>query len=58
METNNLPDEEYKTLVIQMLNELKGRVDELSENFNKNKKYKNGNGNYKREPVRNEEYII
>ena len=35
METSNLPDAEFKTLVIRMLNELRGRVDELSENFNK-----------------------
>ena len=35
METSNILDAEFKTLVIRMLNELKGRVDELSENFNK-----------------------
>ena len=59
MESNNLTDAEFKTLVIKMLNELKGSVDELSENFNKEiKKHKNGNGNYKREPVRIEEYNI
>ena len=29
METNNLPDSEFKTLVIRMLNELKGRIGEL-----------------------------
>ena len=32
---NNIPDAEFKTLVIRMLKELKGRVDELSENFYK-----------------------
>ena len=35
METSNLPDVEFYTLVIRMLNELRGRVRELSENFNK-----------------------
>ena len=35
MKTSNLPDAEYKTLVISMLNELRGREDEFSENFNK-----------------------
>ena len=34
METSNLSDVELKTLVIRILNELRGRVDELSENFN------------------------
>ena len=33
METSNLSEAEFKTLVIRMLQELKGRVDELSENF-------------------------
>ena len=32
---SNLPDAEFKTLVIRMLNELKGRLEELGENFNK-----------------------
>ena len=35
MEISNLSDEEFKTLIIRMLNELRGRVDELRENFNK-----------------------
>ena len=35
MEASNLPDAEFKTLVIRMLNELKGRLEELGENFNK-----------------------
>ena len=35
VEMSNLKDAEFKTLVIRMLNELKGRVDELSENFNR-----------------------
>ena len=29
METSNLPDAEFKTLVRRMLNELRGRVNEL-----------------------------
>ena len=50
MESSNLTDAEFKTLVIKMLNELMGSVDELSENFNKEikKKHKNGNGNIKK----------
>ena len=44
---------------MKMLNECMRRVDEFSENFDKEiKKHKNGNGNHKREPVRNEEHII
>ena len=35
MEASSLPDAEFKTLVIRMLNELKGRLEELGENFNK-----------------------
>ena len=35
MVTSNLPVTEFKTLVIKMLNELRGRIDNLSENFNK-----------------------
>ena len=35
MESNNLTDAEFKTLVIKMLNELRGSVDEFSETFNK-----------------------
>ena len=35
MEIHNLLSAEFKTLVIRILNELRGRVDELSENFNK-----------------------
>ena len=34
MEISNLSDAEAKTLVIRMLKELRGRVDELRENFN------------------------
>ena len=35
MESSNLTDAKFKTLVIKMLNELMGSVDEFSENFNK-----------------------
>ena len=34
METSNLSDTEFKTLVIRLLNELR-RFEELSENFDK-----------------------
>ena len=51
MESNNLINSGFKTLVIKMLNELLGSVDKFSKNFNKDKKHKNGNGNYKRELV-------
>ena len=35
METSNLPDAEFKTLVIRMLSVLMGGVEKLSENLNK-----------------------
>ena len=35
IETSNPPGAELKTLVIRMLNELRKRVDDFSENFNK-----------------------
>ena len=35
MESSNLMDAEFKTLIIKMLNELLGSVDKFSENFNK-----------------------
>ena len=35
MKANNLPGTEFKTLVIKMFSGIRGRVDELSENFNK-----------------------
>ena len=35
METSNLPDAEFKTLVIRMLNELRGRIDQFGEKFSK-----------------------
>ena len=37
MESSNLTDAEFQTLVIRMLSELRGRVEELSENFKKGK---------------------
>ena len=33
-ETSNILDKEFKTLVIRMLNELRGKEDELSQNLN------------------------
>lgn len=47
MEIRNLLDEEFKVTVIKMLSELRRRIDEHSENFNKEKK---------KEPIRDEEY--
>ena len=44
METSKLPDMKFKTLVIRILNELRGKIDE-------------GHGNHRKEPVRNEGYI-
>ena len=38
METSKLPKAELETLVIRMLSELRGRADELRENFNSIKK--------------------
>ena len=35
MEASNPPNAEFKMLIIRMFNELRGGVDELSENFNK-----------------------
>ena len=35
METSTPPDTEFKTLILRMLNELRWRVDELSESYNK-----------------------
>ena len=55
MKSSNLTDAEFKILVIKMLNELLGSVDKINK---ERKKHKNGNGDYKREPVRNEEHII
>ena len=46
METSNVLDAE---LVVRMLNEFKGRVDELREYFNSIKK---GHGNHVKEPFK------
>ena len=35
MEANNLPDEEFQTLVIRLLAKLTGKIDDLSKNFNR-----------------------
>lgn len=35
MKISNLPDKEFKAVVIKMLNKLRKRMDENSENFNK-----------------------
>ena len=48
MEISNLSDAEFKTLVIRMLNEFKRRVDELSENFNKEIENKSGDRKHKK----------
>ena len=40
MEAKNLLDAEFKTLVIKMLNELRGRTEELSKDFNRESKHK------------------
>ena len=47
---NNLPDREFKALVIRMSTELGEKVDEHGENFNKELE------SIKKEPVRTEEY--
>lgn len=43
MEISNLPDKEFKVMIIRMLTELKRSMDERRENFKKNifKKFKN-----------------
>ena len=35
MEVNNLPGKQFKAIVIKMLTELRKRIEECSENFNK-----------------------
>lgn len=47
---NNLPDKEFKALIIRMLTELQGTTDGCSENFKKDLE------TIKKEPVRTEEY--
>ena len=50
MEASNLPETEFKTLVIRMLNELMERIDEHNESIKK------GHRNHKKESDRNEEH--
>ena len=58
MGTSDLPDTEFETLDMRMLNELRGRVDELGENFNKKiENIKMEIENIKK-TTRNEEYNI
>ena len=40
MDSSNLTVAEFKTMIIKMLNELRGSVDESSRNFNRDKKKK------------------
>lgn len=40
MEISNLPDKEVKILIIGMFTKLGRRMDDHSENFNKERKYK------------------
>lgn len=47
--TETKHSKEFKTLVVRTLNELRRRIDELSEKFNQDR-------NHKREPSRNEKY--
>lgn len=54
MEANKIPDTEFKTIVIKMLNKLSENFKELGENLNSTKKDKE---TIKKEPVRNEGHI-
>lgn len=36
IKASNLPDTEFKTLIIRMLKELRERINQLSKNFSKN----------------------
>ena len=49
VEISNLPDKEFKVTIIKMFTELRRRMDEHSENFNRVRKYKE-------EPNKAEEY--
>ena len=40
MKISNLPDKEFKIMVIKVVTDLRRRMDEHSENFNKERKYK------------------
>ena len=39
-EINNLPDEKFKVMVTKIFTDLRRRMDEHTENFNKQRKYK------------------
>lgn len=56
METSNLANAKFRTLAIRMPNELKGKIDDPSENVNRDRKHENGDIKYKKELVGNEEY--
>ena len=43
MEISDLPDKEFKVMVIKMLTQFRRRMDVLSENFNKVSEKKNWN---------------
>ena len=47
MEISNQPDKEFKAIVIKMLIRVERRVDELSENFNKEIENTKKNQSYK-----------
>jgi len=50
MEISNLPNKEFKVLVIKMSTELKRRMHKHNENFNRDEKYKEvPNRNYRAE---------
>lgn len=52
MEGSNLLDTKFKTLIIKMLNELNGRINDLSENIDKEIKIvsiKKGHRNHEKE---------
>ena len=57
METSNVLDEEFKTLIIRMLNEVTGRVSENGELQQRGRKHKIRDRKHKKEPVVTEEYI-
>lgn len=41
MEANNVPDTKFKTMVIRLIKELRGRMDELSKNLKHIKGHRN-----------------
>ena len=56
MRASNLSDLEFRAIVIRMLKELRGRMNEISNNLNRDNKHEKGHRDHKKEPVRNEEY--